>query len=155
MRALHAFDAGNAVVNCHQQIGAALVYALSDAGREAVAVLHAIGNDVGSVFGAEQTQAANRHGAGGGAVAVVVGDDADALVLLHGVGQQDGSLIDAFEFGRRQQLRQAFVELGAGAQATRSEQARQQRVDAGLLKRPGGARRHIAHDEFQSDSKIC
>ena len=46
--------------------------------------------------------------------------------------------------GRRQQARQAVVELVGAAHAARGEQARQQRVHAGLLQRPGGARRHVA-----------
>jgi hypothetical protein len=43
-----------------------------------------------------------------------------------------------------QQAGQAVVELVGAAHAARGEQARQQRVHAGLFEREGGARRHVA-----------
>ena len=64
-------------------------------------------------------------------------------------GQQPGRVAQALELGGRQQLGQALVQLGGLAHAARGEQARQQRRDAGLLQRPGGARRDFAFDQLR------
>jgi len=76
----HAVHAGDAVVHGDEQVGAALLHAAGDAGGEAVAVGHAVGHQVVHLARAQQPQAAHRHGAGGGPVAVVVGHDDDAPV---------------------------------------------------------------------------
>ncbi len=75
--ARHALKAGDAVVHRDQHVGAAGLDALGNRCGQAVAVDHAVGHDVADLFGAQQAQAANAHRAGGGAVAVVVGHDAD------------------------------------------------------------------------------
>ena len=119
---------------------------VDDRRRQPVAVHRAVGHHVvqRAGRGAEQRQAAQRHGAGGGAVAVVVGDDADALPRGDRVGQQPRRGVAALQRGRRQQLRQRVVELVGARHAARGEQARQQRVHAGLLERERDARRHVA-----------
>ena len=58
-----------------------------------------------------------------------------------GVGEQARRGLRAEQFGRRQQARQAVVELVGAAHAARGEQARQQRVHAGL---PPAPRRRAA-----------
>ena len=63
---------------------------------------------------------------------------------VDGVGQQPGGRVGAVQRGRRQQPGQAVVEFVGLAHAACGEQARQQRVHAGLLQRKGGARRHVA-----------
>jgi hypothetical protein len=62
---------------------------VDDVGREAVAVGEAVGHQIIDL-GAEGAQRAHADRAGGGAVAVVVGDDEDACAGLDGVGEQDG-----------------------------------------------------------------
>ena len=151
--AAHALDAGDAVVHGHEQIGAARGHAFGNRGGEAVAVDHAVGHEVIHLARAQQAQAAQRHGAGGGAVAVVVGHDADARVAGDGVGQQPGGFIRALERGGRQQPRQRRIELVGRAHAARRIQARQQRVHARLLQRPGHARWHVAIHDFHSCSR--
>ena len=61
----------------------------------------------------------------------------------------------AFHAGGRQQARQAVVQFVLAEHAARGVQARQQRMDAGLLQRPGGARRNVAGDDFHSDSSTA
>jgi hypothetical protein len=156
-----AREARDAVVHRHQQVGlrharrverARVVGAVVAAGevddrrRQAVAVQLAVGHDVRQprAVGAQHLQAAQRDRAGGGAVAVVVGHDDDALVLLDRVGQQARGLGAAAQRGRRQQLRHRVVELLGAAHAARGEQAREQRMHAGLLQRERGARRDVA-----------
>ena len=93
-------------------------------------------------------QAAQRHGAGGGAVAVVVGHDAQALVGGDGVGQQRGGLGAPFRpAGGSRRARPSSSSSGV-AHAARGKQPRQQRVHAGLLQRPGGAGRDVADYQF-------
>ena len=142
----HAFETGNAVVHGQQHVGALLQGQVDDGRREAVAVHGAIGHDVEqrARHGAEQAQAAQRNGTSGGAVAVVVGDDAEALLCSDGIGKETRRGLRAEQFGRRQQARQAVVELVGAAHAAGCEQARQQRVHTGLLQRPCGAWRHVA-----------
>ena len=142
-----AFEAGDAVVDRQQHVGRfALEREIDDRRRQAVAVDAPVGHDVGERrrLGAEHAQAAQHHGAGGGAVAVVVGDDADPAAGADRVGEQLRGRGRAEQARRRQQRRQAVVELVGGAHAAGGEQARQQRMHARLLERPGGARRHVA-----------
>jgi hypothetical protein len=100
------------------------------------------------VLRAQQLEAAQRHGAGRRAVAVVIGHDADLFAGGHHVGQQLGRLQRAAQRRRRQQPAQAVVELVGRMHAPRRIQLRQQRVDAGLLQRPDAARRDFAYLDF-------
>ena len=132
-RGLHAFDAGDAVVHGEQQVGVALGHALCDGGGEAVAVGDAVGHEVVQVLCAQHAQPAQGGGAGGGAVAVVVGNDADALLALDGVGQQAGGFGGALQAGRaggRQQAGEGVVDFFGLLHAAGGIQARQQRVPA-------------------------
>ena len=148
-----AFEAGDAVVDRQQHVGRlALEREVDDRRRQPVAVDAPVGHDVGERrrVGAEHAQAAQHDGAGGRAVAVVVGDDADPAAGADRVGEQPRGRGGAEQARRRQQARQAVVELVGGLHAAGGEQARQQRMHARLLERPGGARRHVAgHDRHR------
>jgi hypothetical protein len=112
--------------------------------RQAVAVAHPVGHDVVGMAGTEQPQAAQADRAGGGAVAVVVGHDAQAPVGGDRVGQQPGRVCTAAQAVGRQQAVQAVVELVQAGDAAGRVQACEQRMHAALLQRPGGARRDVA-----------
>ena len=147
---LDTFDAADAVVHGNQHVRAALFHALSNRRGQAVAVDDAVGHQIIDVARAQQAQTAHRHGAGGRAVAVVVGDDAQALLAGDGVGQQRGGGVDAQQVTRWQQARQAVVQLGGAGHAACGIQLRQQRVDAGLLQRPSGAGWGVSDCYFHS-----
>ena len=136
----HALHAGNAVVHGDQHIGAGIEHALRNRRGQAIAIDHAVGHQIAHMFGTQQAQAAQGHSAGGGAVAVVVGHDAQLLVPGDGVGQQHGSFACAHQRGGRQETGQAIVELVHAGDAARRIQACQQGVNAGLLQGPGAAR---------------
>ena len=146
--ARHAVDAGNAVVHGDQHIGAGRLHPLGNRRGQAVAVNDAVRHQIADAVGAQQFEPAQRHGAGGGAVAVVISDHADFFAVGHGIGQQDGRFARALERGRRQQPRQPIVEFVGSVDAARGIQLRQQGVDAGLLQRPDAARRHVAYLYF-------
>ena len=146
--ARHALNAGNAVVHRHQHVGTAGFHAFCNRRGQAVTIDDAVGHQVADVPGTQQPQAAQRHGAGGGTVAVIVGDDADFFVAGHRIGQQTGGLLRAAQRGRRQQFGQSVVEFVGAVDAARRIKLRQQRVNAGLLQRPDAARRHVAYLNF-------
>ena len=145
LRVGHAFEAGNAVVHRHQQIRAALQRQVHDGRREAVAVHGPVGHHVAQALwrSPQQAQAAQGHGAGGGAVAVVIGHHDDALARLDHIGQHAGRLGRTLHGGGRQEMRQTVIHLGRGAHAARGQQASHQGVHAGLLQGKAGARRGV------------
>ena len=147
-RAGDAVKTGDAVVNRDQHVGAAVLDALRDRRGQAVAVDHTVGHDVVHVLGAQQAQAAYAHGAGGGAVAVVIGHDAEFFVGRDRVGQQPGGLDQSPHLARRNQARQTIVEFLHALHTAGRIKLGQQRMDAGLLQRPGAARRNIARHYF-------
>ena len=95
LRLGHAFNTGNAVVDRDQYIRTAGVHALGNRCGQAIAVDHPVGHDVAHLLGAQQTQSTHGHGAGGRAIAVVIGHDAQALIGLDRVGQQAGCSLHA------------------------------------------------------------
>ena len=147
----HAFHAGNAVVHGDQQIRALVFDALGNRRGQTVAVHHAVRHQISHLLRAQQPQAAQGQRTGGGAVAVVIGDHAQAFVLGDRVGQQRGGLSDTQQAVGRQQLGQAVVEFVGAGNATGGVQARQKRVHAGLLQRIDAARRNVAGDDLHND----
>ena len=109
----HAFEAGDAVVDGEQCIGALLHRQVDDGRCQAIAVHRAVGHDVGKRAGrgAEEGQASQCDDAGGGAVAVVVGHDADAAAGADGLGEQLGRRARAEQARGWQQAGKRVVEL--------------------------------------------
>ena len=150
LRVGDAFEAGDAVVDREQHVGRVRQREVDDRRREAVAVHAPVGHDV-----AERRPGRRRASPGRAAGrrrrsrrrsrsrrrrrCATPAPMASASRLAASLGAEQA--------GRRQQARQGVVELVGGADAARGEQARQQRVHAGLLEGPGGARRDVAVDE--------
>ena len=91
----NALDAGDAVVDSDEDVrlaGRALRGHARELGREPVTELEAVGHEVAHA-GAKGAQRAHAHGAGGRAVAVVVGDDEQALFVAYGIGKQHGRIV--------------------------------------------------------------
>ncbi len=105
----NTLHAGDAVVNRDQDICARLLNTLRNGGCEAIAIDHAVGHDIAHVLGTQHAQAAQANRAGRGAVAIVVGHNAQAFLSGDGIGQQDGSGFCAFQCIGRQQLGQTIV----------------------------------------------
>jgi hypothetical protein len=88
--ARHAGHTGDAVVHGDQPIGRAARARgseIDDLRRQPIAVFEAVGHQVVHA-GAQRAQPAQAHRAGGGAVAVVVGDDQQPLAAFDRVGQE-------------------------------------------------------------------
>ena len=149
----HAFQAGNAVINRQQQLRACGMHPFGNGGCQAVAVGDAVGHQIAGVARAQQAQAPQRYGTGGGAVAVVIGHHADVFVGRDGVGQQARSLFATSQRCRGQQLRQAVIQLGRIVHAARRVQARQQGVNACLLQCPAAAGRNVARENAHGVGK--
>jgi hypothetical protein len=124
-----AVDAGDPVVDRDQEIGLAAGGQLDDLGREPVAVFEPIGHEVVDLR-AEHAQPAHGDRAGRGAVAVVIGDDEQALALRDGVCEQVGCFVRALQFDGRHEPRQRGFDLVGHAHAARGVQARENRVQA-------------------------
>ena len=95
----HTVHAGNAVVHGDQHIGARVFHALGDRCGQAIAIDDAVGHDVGHMLGPQKLQAAQGYGAGGGAIAVIVGHHTQAFICGNRIGQQFGGLWQAFHGG--------------------------------------------------------
>ncbi|OIQ71761.1 hypothetical protein GALL_466180 [mine drainage metagenome] len=121
-------------------------------GRQAVAGGEAVGHEVGNRR-PHRPQAAQPHGAGGGAVAVVVGHDEQPLAARDGIGQRHRRLLRALELLRRQQPRQRGFEFIGLAHPARGEKPRQQGMRAGGLQPMLGAGVGLAFDELHGPSK--
>ena len=102
----------------------------------------------------QQSQTTQGHGASGGTVAVVIGDDADALLLRDGVGQQLRGLVHAFHATGRQQMFQLVVEFLRVLDTPPGIQTRQQWMDTGLFQGPDRAGWGVAGQEFH-DNTSC
>ena len=119
----YACDAGDAVINGDEYIGTAFVYALCDGGGEAVAVGNAVGYKVVHMLCPQQAQAAYGYGGCGGTVAVVVGNDADAIVGGDGISQQAGGSGGACELVGGEQVCEVLLQLGWAVYAAGCVQA--------------------------------
>ena len=149
--ACDAFDAGDAVVDGDDQVGGHRRREIDDFGRQPVAVGEAVGDQVvdGSAgVGSHGAQCADADGAGGGTVAVVVGDDQDPGLRLDGVGQQHRGVGGVGELRGRDQRLEFVVELKARLDPTRRVEPREQRVQPLLSELPFDARRHRAGFEL-------
>jgi hypothetical protein len=117
IRREHAVDAGDAIVDRDDDVGRLFARGeRHDFRREAVAVFKAVRDDVVDLR-SHGAQAAQRDGAGGGAVAIVVGDDRHALAGADGVSQERGGGIDVLQAGRRRQRCQLTRKLTCIEQA--------------------------------------
>ena len=135
-RCTHAVDACDAAVDGDQPVGPAQARMFAgqrdDRLGQAVAVFEAVRDQVVDA-GAEHPKPAHGDRAGGGAVAVVVGDDAQRLACCDRVGQQHGGTSDAFHRIGSQQAVEPLVELVGGCDAACGEQARQFGFDQAYL----------------------
>jgi hypothetical protein len=131
-RRLDTVDAGDAVVDGDDDVRRGRARRqLDDLRRQAIAVFEAVRHDVVDA-GAHRAQAAQGGGAGGSAVAVVVGDDGHLLAALNSVGQVDGSGVDLQQCGGRHQGLQFAGQLARIRQAARGIHAGQYGVDSAL-----------------------
>ncbi len=124
-----AVDAGDAVVDRHQQVGRAagtlrVVREFDDLGRQAIAVFEAVRHEIVDLR-AEHAQAAHGDGAGGRAVAVVVGDDEQRPLRRDRFREQCGGLGGAFELEGRDEFRQRRFDFVRHAHAARGVKAGQ------------------------------
>ena len=122
--------AGDPMVDGQQQVRRQRRNLLHQRRRQAVAVHHAVGHRVDHVAGAEHPQPAHRHRAGGGAVAVEVGDHQDPVAVGDGLGQQPCRRLDAAHAGRRRQPGQPGPGLRGVGRAARGVHPAQQRRHA-------------------------
>lgn len=123
--------AGDAVVDGDQQVRLQYGQFGHQRRRQPVAVHHAVGHRVHHVARAEQAQAAHADRAGGGAIAVEVTDDEDALAAGDRGGKQFHRRRHAAQQFRRMQSRQLRLRLFRRQRATRGVDTAQQRQ--GLL----------------------
>ena len=137
---------GDAVVDGDDHVRLHLGRDHNDLGRQAIAGLEAIGYEVVD-FRAEAAQAANADRAGGCAIAIVVGDDQQALACLNCVGQEHTRFGAAFQVVQRQQIFQLRIRLFRRRDTTRRVKPRQQRGNARLFERPHGAWRNLTTDK--------
>ena len=152
--ARHPLEAGDAVVHRHQHIGPFGFDPLGDGAGQAIAVDHPVGHQIAHPVKAqglaEQAQPAHCHRAGGGAVAVVVGNDADVPALVHRIGQQACSLGAAEHLRGLDQAAELVVKLLGAVHTAGRIQLRQQGMDPGLLQSPDAAYRRLPHRKLHS-----
>jgi hypothetical protein len=141
--ACHAFDAGDAVVHGDDDVRLGMRREIDDFGRQAVAVLEAVGHQIVHV-GAHGAQRPDADGAGGGAVAVVVGHDEQPRIGFDRVGQHHRRVMRAGQLFRRQQGLQRIVDLAAVLHAACGIETRQQRMHALLGQHVTAAQRYLA-----------
>jgi hypothetical protein len=130
LRPRHAGEAGNAVVHREQNLCAARRRHVGQLGREAVAVLEAVGHQK-IHRRAHALQAFHAHGAGGGAIGIVIGHNQNVFPRQHRIGQPRGRFGAAFEALVRQKAGELVLQFGRRRHGARGTQARQQRVGAG------------------------
>ena len=132
--ACHALDAGNAVVDGDDDVGVVcLSGCIHDGGRQTVAELETIGHDELSLT-AHHGKTSDGDRAGCGAVAVVVGNNRDALVALNGVSQKRGGLLRTLQRGRRQKCGPVFEQIVGRLHAARRKRACDRAKNARVFK---------------------
>jgi hypothetical protein len=101
-RRLDALDARDAVVHRYEQVGLGFRRERHDLRREPVAELKSIGHEIADVR-TECGERTHAERAGGGAVAIVVGDDQHALARRNRIGEQHRSALRVQQVGGRNQ----------------------------------------------------
>ena len=84
LRGLHALHTGDAVIDRDQERGASRGHTLANGRCQAIAVLHAIRHQIADILRAQQAQATHGDSAGGCAITVIIGDDADVFLIFDG-----------------------------------------------------------------------
>jgi hypothetical protein len=144
----YALKTGNAVVYRYQHICAAVFHALRYWSGQSIAIHHAVGHDVAHVLCTQQAQAPNGYCACRRTITIVVRHNAQPFVFCNRICQQHSRIHSALQASRRQQQRQAIVQLFFATYPPRSVQTRQQRMHPRLLKRPSSTWRNIAGGDF-------
>ena len=152
LRRRHTFNAGDAVVHRDQDLCARGMHPLGNAGGQAIAIDHAVRDDEAHMLRTQQSQTTQGHGASGGTVAVVIGDDADAFLLRDGISQQLRGLVHAFHATGRQQVFQLVVEFLWVLHTPPGIQTGQQWMDTGLFQGPDRAGWGVAGQEFHDNT---
>jgi len=145
VRGCHTVDAAHAVIDRDDQMRRASSGQRDDLGREAVAELEAVGDEIVDLR-AHCDEAAHADRAGGCAVRVVIGDDQHALAALDRIGEPLRGGFDALERTPRRQERQINVQLGDRKHAARGVDARKHRRHPRSDERRCGSGDWTAHD---------
>src|SRR5450830_313836 len=126
----HAINAGDAIVNGHNDVGVLFTDSQLDNLRcQSIPVLEAVGHDVVDCR-TQTAQAAQADCTGGGAIAVIVGDDDHFFAGSNGIGQIDRRGIDVQQAGRRNQRPEFTRQIFQVKQAACRIDTRQYRMDA-------------------------
>jgi hypothetical protein len=141
----NTLHAGDPVVDGDEQVGVALRGQRDDLRCKPVAEFEAVGHDEVDV-GAERAQSAHAHGAGGGTVGIVVGDDQDPLAARDRGSQARRRRGDAAHRRVGRQRAQSVVEFVDRADAARGVGAREHGCDTRRNERGGSRIRRPAHD---------
>ncbi|MNG93596.1 hypothetical protein D3C79_525670 [compost metagenome] len=121
-------DTGDAVVHRDEELGAAGHRQLDDLGGEAIAELETVGHQKIDVMTPHGPQGQHAQGRAGGAVAVEVTDDEDALLRRQGIRQQGHRLLHAKQALGRQQLAGAALQQSGVQDSATGEDLAQQRM---------------------------
>ena len=121
LRPRHACDAGDAVVDCNQQIHALRGGDFGKLGRQAVAMFEAIGYEE-IHRRAHRRQAAYADGTRGRAVGIIVGDNQNFFLALDGIRQTAGGGFAIRQRLIRQEAGEFVVQLGRTLHVARGAQ---------------------------------
>jgi len=101
---IHALMAADAIVDGDDDVGLSRRGEVHDTGRQAVAELETVGNEIGHVAQAHGPHRAHHQGRGSGAVGVEVAHDQHARLSLVRVGQEFGRGRGTAETADREQV---------------------------------------------------
>jgi hypothetical protein len=143
-----AVDRRDAVVHGDEQARGALRRLARDLGRQAIAVLEAVGDEVLDVR-AEAAQGAHAERAGRGAVGVVVGDDQHPFAACDRIGEHARGLVDVRQDGRGDEGLERGRELVDARHSAGSVQASEARVASAREEAREGDVVHGAIDDLR------
>ena len=126
----HPFEARDAVIDGHEEVGSLAGGHRDDLGREPIAVFEAVGDEEAHVGRAQGFESPDRDGAGGGAIGVEVRDDQDAGAFLDGLYEESDGLCHPMEPVAGQEARKRVIDLGRGAHAASGIDAREHGMEA-------------------------